>query len=100
MKWRILFGFVVFFALVIAAPGGDQLAKRVQQVSPSVVTLIIRLNLAADQNSKDFPEFVKSCFQNGVCIAGTGFFVNTHGDIVTAAHVVESMTEVASQLKA
>jgi S1-C subfamily serine protease len=98
MKLLILSTIIALGFSVLAGAAQDPLADRVETLSPSVVRLMISLDRASDQKSKNFPESLQGVFVNGVCIAGSGFFVDTDGYIVTAAHVIDGMVDVATQL--
>jgi S1-C subfamily serine protease len=50
------------------------------------------------QPETTIPSPLDKCFQNKpACVVGTGFFVNTNGDVVTASHVANGIQARASE---
>lgn len=83
-------GFAFRTAHILEAQAARKLADVVDSVRPSVVQVAIRLRLNAENRIPPVPPQFQACFGGGgYCIAGTGFFVNTNGDVVTAFHVVD-----------
>ncbi len=73
------------------------LSDLINSVRGSVVKIVVvRLDLKETQ----LPPLVTCPFTHTTCVAGTGFFVNNNGDVVTAAHVVDGVQEVVRQLAA
>jgi S1-C subfamily serine protease len=63
-----------------------KLADFIDGIRPTVVQVAIH----AKGGFGNIPPKFQSCFKGGTyCIAGTGFFVSSNGDIVTAFHVVD-----------
>ncbi len=88
----------------MAAPRSSKpgLADLVDRVRPSIVQIIIAVeapnSMARAQTL--VPCIVKVSALLARCIAGTGFFINDRGDILTAAHVTEGVEETIQLLSA
>lgn len=67
-----------------------KLADVIDSIRPSVVQVSVKLVGTPENRFPHAPAALDGCFHGSpICIAGTGFFVNSNGDIVTAMHVVD-----------
>jgi S1-C subfamily serine protease len=74
----------------IQAQTNPKLADLIDSVRPSVVQIDVKLVGTPGNPFPRAPATLDGCFHGGsYCIAGTGFFVNSNGDVVTAFHVVD-----------
>jgi len=71
----------------------------VQDVIDSVRSSIVQVLVRVQNPSAHLPVPPPCQFVNGVCVVGTGFFVNRSGDVVTAFHVVSEATRVIAALQ-
>jgi S1-C subfamily serine protease len=80
---------------VAAAPS---LPEMIEHVRGSIVGIIVEL----DRRQLQHPPVPSSitCFNEGKCVVGTGFFVNDKADVVTASHVADGVTSLLQQLAA
>lgn len=84
------------------AVGGPSLSELIDAVRPSVVAVGIILQHPQVPLPTNASAELRQCFQvgDGTCIAGTGFFVNDNGDVVTASHVSDSVAHAVAELQA
>jgi S1-C subfamily serine protease len=74
----------------------------VEHVRPAVVQINVRFTepeSLTDAQKASLTEGERNCFGFHYCIAGTGFFVNAEGDIVTAAHVAMALQDIVARLR-
>lgn len=83
-------GTILGNADAIQAQANPKLADAIDSIRPSVVKVVVKLVRSPANPFPQVPEAFKGCFNDtSVCIVGTGFFVNSNGDVVTAFHVVD-----------
>jgi len=77
-------------AYATQAKTGTKLADVIEIVRPSVVQVYVTLSSTPTSPNAQVPAKYEPCFHRSFsCIIGTGFFVNSNGDVVTALHVVD-----------
>lgn len=94
---RLAFVFVAVLCigpwlLIAEAPAADtkkSTADLIELVRPEVVQVVVRIALL--DTTKPIPFSLNKLFIRPIFIAGTGFFVNDAGDVVTASHVVNGV---------
>ena len=101
---RLLTSLIALMGLCLTSEcqQGRRISDLVEQVRSSVVRIIVNVNGGIlDQSTlSNLPQGIRDCFSpTGVqCIVGTGFFVNSSGDVVTAAHVAQAVSEIGKAL--
>jgi S1-C subfamily serine protease len=67
-----------------------KLADLVDDVRPSVVKIDLHIHGKVEEWPPQVPQGIRECFgEMQTCVVGTGYFVNSNGDVVTAFHVVD-----------
>jgi len=75
---------------MINPQASPKLADVVDSVRPSVVQIAVHLLPSPEHPRPTPPAELAGCFHDSEsCIVGTGFFVNSSGDVITAFHVVD-----------
>ena len=89
----LLFAFTSVWLLIAESPttaNQKSIADLVELVRPAVVQVAVEITDSVGGNP--IPSPLDQCFQNrGICVVGTGFFVNATGDVVTASHVANGI---------
>lgn len=77
----------------------DPLPDLIARVRQSVVRMVV---IIEDPDSVTIPADLRMVcpWRRGVCVVGTGFFVNRGGSVVTAYHVASDMSELQIRLTA
>jgi S1-C subfamily serine protease len=71
-----------------------KLADLIDIVRPSVVKVEVIIRDFGRRLPPQVPPGIRNCFgETERCIVGTGFFVNSNGDVITACHVVDGYTD-------
>jgi S1-C subfamily serine protease len=94
------------FAILFLATGGCvaqgvsssaplSLSDQIQRVRGSVVKIVV---VRLDLRETPLAQSVQCPFTHVTCVVGSGFIVDEHGDVVTALHVVDGVTEVMEEL--
>ncbi len=85
MRWFAIVMLALLQTGTVRAQTNSKLPDAIDGIRPSVVKVDVKLVSTPTTPFPKAPDQLKSCFGDGrYCIAGTGFFVNSNGDVVTA----------------
>jgi S1-C subfamily serine protease len=105
---RRLFLCIGIFVFLAVRPTPSQTSKQekiadaIEAVRPAIVQVAIRITGISSPAPFPLGQSVQDCFQshNGICVVGTGFFVNDSGDVITAGHVGNDVRQIIETLNA
>jgi S1-C subfamily serine protease len=85
---------MALFCTRVRSQSEQKLPDLIDSIRPAVVKIVVHIIPSARfpraGSSLNLPAELQPCFnQTRYCILGTGFFVNSEGDVVTAMHVVD-----------
>jgi S1-C subfamily serine protease len=97
---------VVLVSLVTCAFCRAQAKAELPEMIKRVRRSVVQITVFAQAQNNDVQTlsqvtgcpFIVTDVVGPICIVGTGYFVNDKGDVVTAAHVAEEMTQVLQKL--
>lgn len=99
MRLAFIFFLIACSAICLFAksPTTKSTADLVDLVRPSVVQVAVELTPLDPRSA--IPSPLDQCFRGGaICVVGTGFLVNSTGDVVTASHVANGIQGNAQAL--
>jgi len=97
---RLAFIFLLFASSAICLSAKSTTTKStadlVDLVRPAVVQVAVKITDVPLRNA--IPSPLDQCFRGSICVVGTGFLVNSNGDVVTASHVANGIQGNAQAL--